>query len=76
MANEDLSFVVALPPVILYFLYSLHWDSFTQKGEKKKNLFSKTVLSILSLLPEDLQIRMVLERDQRSLPKVLTGAII
>lgn len=76
MANEDLSFVVALPPVILYFLYSLHWDSFYSEGEKKKNLFSKTVLSILSLLPEDLQIRMVLERDQRSLPKVLTGAII
>lgn len=70
MANEDLSFVVALPPVILYFYILFIGIAFTQKG-KKKNLFSKTVLSILSLLPEDLQ-QDGFERDQRSLPKVLT----
>ena len=41
-----------------------------------RSLFSKTVLSTSSLLPEDLEIPMISERDQRSLPKVLTRPVI
>lgn len=73
MVNVDLPFIVALLPLNPSFLTFSLLQSLLHRG-KKKSLYSKTVLSISSLFPEDSEVLMISEKEIRDhFPKYSLG---